>query len=105
MNNEQLLSLCQSKGLSEVPNDIAVYDDGFIYLQPIKIKGHDADNMIVGRVNERYSVSLSKGIIKAVKQRNRLLVCFLDGNYDEMINVVTRTGGEVLPSNWCFWRV
>jgi hypothetical protein len=103
MTQEELLALCQSKGLSEIPEDIAVYNDGFIYLQPVKIKGHDADNLIVGYVGDRYSVALGVSLLKVVKRRKRLMVSFIDGNYDAMIDLVIRTGGKVLPNNFCIW--
>lgn len=105
MNTNQLLALCQSKGLAEIPNDIAVYDDGFIVLQPLEINGATVDNMIVGRVNERYSTALLKGVMKTIKNRKRILVSFIDGNYDEMRAATIRTGGEVLPDDYCIWRV
>lgn len=105
MTQDELLALCQYKGLSEIPEDIAVYNDGFIYLQPVKDGDIEADNMIVGRVNERYSVALLKGVMKTIKQRKRLLVSFIDGNHDEMIAATLRTGGEVLLNNFCIWRV
>lgn len=105
MTQDELLALCQSKGLSEIPENVAVYDDGFIFLQPVKDGDIEADNMIVGRMNERYSVALLKGVMKTIKQRKRLLVSFIDGNYDEMIAATLRTGGQVLPNNFCIWRV
>lgn len=104
MTQEQLLALCKSKGLDEIPESIAVYDDGFIFLQPVQINGVEADNMIVGRVNERYSVALLKGVMKTIKQRKRLLVSFIDGNFDEMRAATIRTGGVVLPNDYCYWE-
>jgi hypothetical protein len=96
--------IARSKGLDGLPDSAMVYEDGFVYLQPIDIGGVDADNLIVGRANDRYSIALLKGVMKTIKQRKRLLISFIDGNHDEMIAATIRTGGEVLPDNFCIWR-
>lgn len=105
MNTNQLLALCQSKGLAEIPNDIAVYDDGFIFLQPINIGEGIADYLLVGRLNERWSVALLKGVMRTIKERKRLMVTQINGNHDEMFKAVVRTNGEFLANGNCFWRV
>lgn len=103
MNKLQLLTLCKSKGLNRIPEDIAVYDDGFIFLQDVEISGKPAKNLIVGRVNARWSTALLKGVMRSIKKRNGLLVSFIDDNFYEMRAATVRTGGVVLDNDYCYW--
>lgn len=95
--------LVASKGFTHgLPSNAIVLADGFIVLVP---SHNGIDYLVVGSINEKYSVGLSKAIVKLIRSRKRPIVTSINGNYAEMEKVILLLGGEPLGNNQYVWQM
>lgn len=94
--------LVASKGFVHgLPSNAILFTDGFIVVEHMS---NGIDNLVVGCLNDSYSVGLSRGIVKLVRNRKNPIVTYVDGNYKAMNRVILALEGQYLGGGKYVWQ-